>query len=87
LYGLSTAASFVESGLAEKVLLCGADKMTSILNLNDRGQAVLFGDAAGVCIIEKSDDPKLGIIGSDLHIDGEGGKYLKKVAGGSFLPA
>ena len=86
LYGLNTAAAFVEAGLAKKVLLCGADKMTSILNLNDRAQAVLFGDGAAVCIIEKSDDPKLGIIGSTLHSDGSGGKYLKKFAGGSFLP-
>jgi 3-oxoacyl-[acyl-carrier-protein] synthase-3 len=87
LYGLQTASSFINSGLAKKVLLCGADKMTSILNLNDRNQAVLFGDGAAVCLIEESDDPKLGIIDADLHINGEGGKYLKKIAGGSFLPA
>jgi 3-oxoacyl-[acyl-carrier-protein] synthase-3 len=87
LFGLSTAASFVNSGLAKKVLLCGADKMTSILNLNDRSQAVIFGDGAGVCIVEASDNSKLGIIDSVQRINGEGGKYLKKVAGGSFLPA
>ena len=87
LFGLQTAVSFVESGLAKKVLLCGADKMTSILNLNDRNQAVLFGDGAGVCIVEESSDKKLGIIDTDLHINGEGGKHLKKIAGGSFLPA
>ncbi len=86
-FGLSTAASFVKSGLAKRVLLCGADKMTSILNLNDRNQAVLFGDCAGVCIIEKSDLPNYGVIDQILHIDGAGGQYLKKVAGGSFLPA
>lgn len=87
LFGLSTAASFVNSGLAKKVLLCGADKMTSILDLNDRNQAILFGDGAGVCIVEESSDPKLGLIDSVLRIDGAGGQYLKKVAGGSFLPA
>jgi 3-oxoacyl-[acyl-carrier-protein] synthase-3 len=87
LFGLNTAVSFVNSGLAKKVLLCGADKMTSILNLNDRSQAVIFGDGAGVCLVEESNDQKLGIIDTDLHIDGEGGKHLKKVAGGSFLPA
>jgi 3-oxoacyl-[acyl-carrier-protein] synthase-3 len=86
-FGLSTAASFVKSGLAKRVLLCGADKMTSVLNLNDRNQAVLFGDGAGVCIIEKSDLPNYGVIDQVLHIDGSGGQYLKKVAGGSFLPA
>ncbi len=86
-FGLATAASFVNSGLAQRVLLCGADKMTSVLNLNDRNQAVLFGDGAGVCLIEKSDDPNLGIIEHVLHIDGSGGQHLMKVAGGSFLPA
>jgi 3-oxoacyl-[acyl-carrier-protein] synthase-3 len=87
LFGLTTAVSFVNSGLAKKVLLCGADKMTSVLDLNDRNQAVLFGDGAGVCIIEESNDPALGFIDSVQHIDGDGGKYLKKVGGGSFLPA
>jgi 3-oxoacyl-[acyl-carrier-protein] synthase-3 len=61
--------------------------MTSILNLNDRSQAVIFGDGAGVCIVEATDNDELGLIDSVQHIDGEGGKYLKKVAGGSFLPS
>ncbi len=87
IFGLTTASSFVNSGLAKRVLLCGADKMTSVMNLNDRNQAVLFGDGAGVCIIEKSEEPGYGIIDQELHIDGSGGKYLKKVAGGSFMPA
>lgn len=86
-FALATAASLVNSGASKKVLLCGADKMTSILNLNDRGQAILFGDGAGVCIIEKSDDDNYGILDQILHIDGEGGKYLHQVAGGSFKPA
>jgi len=87
LFGLSTAASLVNSKTAKKVLLCGADKMTSILNLNDRNTAVLFGDGAGVCIVEESNDPKLGFIDTVMHIDGSGGKYLKKPSGGSFLPS
>ena len=62
-------------------------KLTSILDLNDRNQAVLFGDGAGVCLIERSDDHNLGIKDHVLHIDGAGGDYLKKVAGGSFLPS
>ena len=86
-FGLSTAASFIKSGLAKKILLCGADKMTSVLNLNDRSQAIIFGDGAGVCIIEKSDNPELGIIDQVLHIDGKGEKHLKKKAGGSYLPS
>ena len=87
LFGLSTAVSLVNSKQCKKVLLCGADKMTSILNLNDRNTAVLFGDGAGVCIVEESNDPNLGFIDTVMHIDGAGGKYLKKISGGSFLPS
>jgi 3-oxoacyl-[acyl-carrier-protein] synthase-3 len=87
LFGLSTAAALVNSKQCKKVLLCGADKMTSILNLNDRNTALLFGDGAGVCIIEESNDPNLGLIDTVMHIDGSGGKYLKKISGGSFLPS
>lgn len=86
-FALATASSLIESGVAKKVLLCGSDKMSSIVNMNDRRQAVLFGDGAGVCIVEKSDDAELGLKDSILHIDGEGGKYLHQVAGGSFKPA
>lgn len=87
LFALKTAASLVESGAAKKVLLCGADKMSSIVNMNDRNTAILFGDAAGVCLIEKSDDDNYGILDSILHIDGVGGQYLNQKAGGSAYPA
>lgn len=87
LFALKTAASLVESGAAKKVLLCGADKMSSIINMNDRNTAILFGDAAGVCLIEKSDDDNYGLIDSILHIDGIGGQYLNQKAGGSAYPA
>ncbi len=86
-FAIITAASLVNSGVSQKVLLCGADKMSSILNFNDRGQAILFGDGAGVCLIEKSDDDNYGILDQILHIDGIGGQFLKQVAGGSFKPA
>lgn len=87
LFALKTAASLVESGAAKKVLLCGADKMSSIINMNDRNTAILFGDAAGVCLIEKSNDDNYGLIDSILHIDGIGGQYLNQKAGGSAYPA
>lgn len=87
LFALKTASSLVESGAAKKVLLCGADKMSSILNMNDRNTAILFGDAAGVCLIEKSNDDNYGILDSILHIDGIGGQYLNQKAGGSAHPA
>lgn len=86
-FALSTAKSLVESGAAKKVLLCGADKMSSIVDFNDRTQAVLFGDGAGVCIVEMSDDEEFGIMDQILRIDGAGGKFLHQTAGGSFKPA
>lgn len=86
-FALSNAKALVESGMAKKVLLCGADKMSSIVDFNDRSQAILFGDGAGVCLIEKSDDPEMGILDQLLYIDGYGGQYLHQVAGGSFKPA
>jgi len=86
-FAIATAKSLVESGMAQKVLLCGADKMSSIVNFNDRAQAVLFGDGAGVCIVEKSNDDNYGLIDQILHIDGNGGQYLHQKAGGSVKPA
>lgn len=86
-FAITTAKSLVESGIAKKVLLCGADKMSSIVNFNDRAQAVLFGDGAGVCLIEKSNDDNFGILDQILYIDGLGGQYLHQKAGGSFKPS
>lgn len=87
LFGLANAAALVNSGAAKKVLLCGADKMSSIVDFSDRNQAILFGDGAGVCLIEKSDDDEYGVIDQVLHIDGFGGQYLHMVAGGSANPS
>ncbi len=86
-FGLANAAALVQSGMYKKVLLCGADKMSSIVDFNDRNQAVLFGDGAGVCIVEKSDDDEYGVLDQVLHIDGAGGQYLHMVAGGSAKPS
>lgn len=87
LFAIVTACKLVEAGGAKRVLLCGADKMSSILNFNDRSQAILFGDGAGVCLIEMSNDDSLGLVDQVLQIDGYGGKYLNQVAGGSMNPA
>ncbi|MFW6276619.1 MAG: beta-ketoacyl-ACP synthase III [Bacteroidota bacterium] len=87
LFALINAAKMVESGVAKKILLCGGDKMSSIVNFKDRTQAVLFGDGAGVCLIEESDSPEYGVLDQILHIDGSGGKFLHQKAGGSFKPA
>ena len=87
IFGLATAVKLVESGLSKKLLLCGADKMSSITNLKDRQQAVLFGDGAGVALIEASDDPELGILDSIMNVDGSGQAALNMAAGGSAKPA
>lgn len=87
LFAFVTACKLVEGGAAKRVLLCGADKMSSIMNFKDRSHAIIFGDGAGVCLIEKSDDDSMGMLDQILHIDGYGGQYLKQVAGGSFKPA
>jgi len=87
LFAFVSACKLVETGAAKRLLLVGADKMSSILDFNDRNQAILFGDGAGVCIIEKSEDDSIGLQDQILRIDGHGGQFLHQVAGGSFKPA
>ena len=84
---LIVATRFVESGAAQRVLVCGADKMTSIANYQDRTSAVLFGDGAGVALVEQSDDESVGIIDHLAHMDGRHAKELYMPAGGSVRPA
>jgi 3-oxoacyl-[acyl-carrier-protein] synthase-3 len=86
-FGLVNAAKLVESGVVRNVLLCSGEKMSTITDFSDRRQCVIFGDGAGCVLIEKSEEPDLGIIDQILHIDGSGAKYLNMVAGGSFKPA
>lgn len=86
-FGLVNAAKLVESGVVRNVLLCSGEKMSTITDFSDRRQCVIFGDGAGCVLIEKSEEPDLGIIDQVLHIDGSGAKYLNMVAGGSFKPA
>lgn len=87
LFALVTAAKIVEAGGARNVLLCGADKMSAIVDFQDRAQAVLFGDGGSVALVEMSDDPDFGILDYIMRIDGEGGKFLYQAAGGSAKPA
>ncbi len=86
LYGLWVAAKLVESCGARNVLLCGADKMSSIINYEDRTTCVLFGDGAGVVLLEPSDNDSYGILDAIIRMDGEGGRYLYMPAGGSLRP-
>jgi len=87
LYALATGSQFIETGMHKKVLIIGADKMSSITNYRDRNTCVLFGDAAGCVLLEPADEPGFGILDSILHIDGRGAKYLHMLGGGSLNPA
>jgi 3-oxoacyl-[acyl-carrier-protein] synthase III len=87
LFALITGAQFIENGTCKKVLVIGAEKMTSISDYKDRNTCVLFGDAAGAVLLEPSDDKKYGIIDHILRIDGSGEDFLHMKAGGSKHPA
>lgn len=86
LFGLVVGAKLVESGTYKKVVVVGADKMSSIVDYTDRNTCVLFGDAAAAALLEPSEDPALGIIDQVLYSDGAGAKYLNMKAGGSLNP-
>ena len=87
-YGLTTAANLIMSGMHKRVMVIGADTMTRILDYTDRTTCILFGDGAGAMIIEASDSGEdVGFIGHLNEIEGIGGEYLKMPAGGSRLPA
>ena len=89
IYGITTAAGFIKSGLYRKVLVIGADTMSRIINYKDRTTCVIFGDGAGAFLIEPTTDADegLGFIGSYNEVDGSGGDHLKMPAGGSRLPS
>lgn len=76
LYALMSGVGLIDSGTCKKVLVCGGDKMSSILNFNDRTTCILFGDGGGVALLEKTEDQAIGIQDSILRMDGKGGQYL-----------
>lgn len=86
-YGLTTAASLVTSGMHTRVMVIGADTMTRILDYTDRTTCILFGDGAGAMIVEAAEKDDVGYIGHLNQIEGIGGQYLNMPAGGSRLPA
>lgn len=85
LYGMSTAASYIESGRYKKVLLIGADKMSSIIDYTDRATCIIFGDGAGAVLFEPNEEG-LGVQDEYLRSDGVGRDFLKIDAGGSIQP-
>lgn len=86
LFGMSTASSYIESGRYKKILLIGADKMSSIINYKDRTTCIIFGDGAGAVLFEPNTEG-LGFQDEYLRADGAGREYLGMKAGGSILPA
>lgn len=86
LYALTTASKFVESGTHKKVVVVGADKMSSITDYTDRQTCPIFGDGAAAVLVEPTTE-EFGVIDHILQVNGEGRKYLYQTAGGSNYPA
>ncbi len=86
-YALQTGCKLVESGTHKKVLVIGADTMSSIIDYTDRATCVLFGDGAGAVLIEPAADGELGMIDFHHEIDGSGGCSLFMPGGGSLHPS
>jgi len=85
LFGMSTASAYIESGRYKKVLLIGADKMSSIIDYTDRTTCIIFGDGAGAVLFEPNLEG-LGFQDEIMKSDGIGRDFLKMDAGGSMLP-
>ena len=86
LYALTTAAKFIEAGSHKKIVVVGADKMSSIIDYSDRATCIIFGDGGGAVLLEPSQEP-LGIMDSIMRADGTGVEFLHMKAGGSRRPA
>lgn len=86
IFALATGAQFVETGRYKKVLVIGADKMSSIIDYTDRATCIIFGDGAG-CVLLEPNEEELGVQDFILKSDGAGRNYLCMHAGGSVLPA
>ncbi|MBL1407913.1 beta-ketoacyl-ACP synthase III [Sphingobacterium faecale] len=86
LFGLTTGSQFIESGKHKKVLVVGADKMSSVVNYQDRNTCILFGDGCGAVLLEPNTEGN-GIQDTILKTDGSGGQFLNIKGGGSLNPA
>ncbi len=86
IFALTTGAQFIETGRHKKVLVIGVDKMSSIMNYEDRATSIIFGDGAG-CVLLEPDTEGFGILDSILRTDGKGRVFLHQKAGGSVKPA
>jgi 3-oxoacyl-[acyl-carrier-protein] synthase-3 len=86
-YALQMGAKLVESGAHKKVLVIGADVMSSIIDYTDRATCIIFGDGAGAVLLEPCEEGEIGLIDYHHEIDGSGAVSLNMPAGGSLLPA
>ncbi len=86
LFGLTTASKFIETGAHKKVIVVGADKMSSIIDYSDRTTCVIFGDGCGAILLEPTEE-EVGVMDATLHSDGSGRTFLHQKAGGSVKPA
>jgi len=85
-FALVTGAQFVQTGAYKKVVVVGADKMTTITDYADRANCILFGDAAAAVLLEPTENDEYGIVDYILHCDGSGAPYLNLLGGGSLNP-
>jgi len=85
IFALETGAKFIESGMYKNVLVVGGDKMSAIIDYTDRNTCIIFGDGIG-CVLLEPNYEGLGIIDSNLKIDGQGRHFLYQKAGGSLYP-
>lgn len=86
IYSLSTGSQFIETGKYKKVVVVGVDKMSSIINYEDRATCVIFGDGGGAVLLEPTEE-EVGVMDFELHSDGSGVQFLHQPAGGSVKPA
>jgi len=86
-YALQTGAQFIATGAHKKVLVIGADVMSSIIDYTDRATCVIFGDGAGAVLLEPAEDDSVGLIDFMHEIDGSGGCALYMPGGGSLHPS
>jgi 3-oxoacyl-[acyl-carrier-protein] synthase-3 len=87
IYALQVGAKLVESGAHQRVLVIGADVMSSIIDYTDRSTCILFGDGAGAALLEPCEDGEIGLIDFVHEVDGSGADALNMPAGGSLHPA
>ena len=86
LFALAQGSALIESGRYKKVVVCGADKMSAIVDYTDRATCIIFGDGAGAVLLEPTTET-IGVMDSILRSDGSGSQYLHMKAGGSLKPA